>query len=55
MLLTCGTYKTKQNRTKTLKLIETENRLVVARGREEGGGWGKWMKWVTRYKLAVIR
>ena len=55
--LTYGTYKTnnKKNRTKNLKLIETENRLVVARGRKEGGGWGKWMKWVIRYKLAVIR
>ena len=48
--LTCGTYKTnnKKNRTKNLKLIETENRVLVARGREEGGRWRKWMKWVTR-------
>lgn len=36
------------------KLIETEDRFVVARAKELGG----WMKWVTvvkRYKFPVIK
>ena len=40
--------KTKQNKN---KLIDTENRLVVARG---GEGWAKWVKAVKRYKFPVI-
>ena len=39
---------------KTLK--DTENRLVVARGREGGGGeWAKWVRGVKKYKLLVIK
>ena len=33
------------------KLIDTENKLVVARG----GAWVKWVKGVKRYKLPVIK
>ena len=35
-----------------VKLIDTENRLVVARG---GGLQMKWVKVVKRYKLPVIK
>lgn len=35
------------------KLTDTENRLVVARGR--GRARAKWVKVVRRYKLVVIR
>ena len=38
---------------KETKLIDTENRLVVARG--EGWVWVKWKKVVKRYKLPVLR
>ena len=36
------------------KLLDTENRLVVAR--DSGRGWGvsKWVKGVKRYKIPVI-
>ena len=34
-----------------IKLIDAENRLVVARG----GWWAKWVKGVKRYKLPVIK
>ena len=39
---------------KNTELIETANRLVVARGGREAGGWEKWVKVVKRYKLTVI-
>ena len=35
------------------KLVDTENRLVVARGR--CGGWVKWVTGVKTYKLPVIK
>lgn len=44
--LICGIQKKKKK-----ELIDTENRLVVARG----GGWVKWVKGVKRYKLPVLR
>ena len=47
--LTCGIYKTKQNKTKR---IDTENRLMVARW--GGVGWAKWVKWAERYQLPDI-
>ena len=42
--------KTKQQKN---KLIDTENRLMVARG-NRFGGWAKWVRGVKRYKLPVI-
>jgi len=36
----------------TTQFINTENRLVVARGGRYGG-WAKWMKGDKRYKLPV--
>ena len=38
---------------KNTKLIQTENRLVVAGVRE--WGWEKWMKVIKRDKMPVIR
>ena len=38
---------------KNSKLIDTEERSVVARGGD--GGWAKRMKVVKRYKLPVIK
>lgn len=35
------------------KLIDTKNRLVVARGRERE--WVKWVKGGKRYKVPVIK
>lgn len=43
--------KTNKQKNKKTELMDTENRLMVARG----GGWVKWVKGVTRYKLPVIR
>ena len=42
-----------RNKQQTAKLIDTENRLVVAIG--GGEGWVKWVKGVKRYKLPVTR
>lgn len=42
--------KTKTNKS---ELIDTENRLVVVRGK--GWGWAKLMKKVKRYKVPVIK
>ena len=36
------------------KLIDTENRLMVARGRGVGAR-AKWVKGVKRYKLPIIK
>ena len=43
----------KQNK-KENKLIDTENRLVVAR-REGDGWWDKQVKVIKRYKILVIK
>ena len=37
------------------KLIDTWNRLVVARGRGGGAMGAKWVKGIKRYKLPVIK
>lgn len=44
----CRSKKPKQT---NKNLIDTENKLVVARGRE----WVKWMKMVEKYRLPVIK
>lgn len=40
------------NKKKKPKLRNTENRLVVMRGR--GWGWAQWVKWVKKYILPYI-
>ena len=47
----CHLYVESKNKTEKLN-IDTENRLVVARG---GRGWVKCMKMVKRYKYLVIK
>ena len=41
-----------KRKNKINKLIDTEDRLVVARS--EGWEWVKWVKGVKRYKFPVI-
>ena len=44
-------WNLKHNKTKNPRLIDTENRLVVARG--GGRGWAKWVKGIkgTNFQL----
>lgn len=42
-----------ESKSKKTKLIDTENRMVVARG--GGVGWAKWAKGIKRYKLPLIK
>ena len=46
--------KQQQQQQQQNKLIDTEIRFVVTRGRE-GGRWMKWVKEIKRYKLPVIK
>ena len=52
--LICGILKNRNKKQKKTKLINTENRLVVARG-GGGEGWVKWVKGVKWYQIPIMK
>lgn len=40
---------------KKLRLINTEDRLVVTRGEKDWAGWEEWLKGSKKYKLPVLK